>query len=779
MRTYRNAVVRRIRVVLKDKYPEDWEAQIRKRLEKEWNDIVANAEMPRTTGELSLPVEDSFSYLSVNHFYNFFEAYFDDIFPPQRPVGAKERKAEKKTVLKWTKEVKNLRDPIAHPEEQPLPIDDAVRLLDTAQRICSKIDPAAAEEIGDLKKTLNSDLDDPTLRRGPLPGALPSRESTSPHFIGRQQELERLRQWVGDPNARLWLLAGDGGKGKTAIAYEFASEVQQRAPRPLEIVIWMSAKRREFTERQTVDIDAPDFWDLESALNRVLTEYGWLDKVEPSIEAKKREALDLLEQLPALVVLDDANSLEGDQLNALSFFVLEAAKTPSKFLLTSRLVLYPGMEPMTTQITGFKPGEQDGRDFVRTRVQLFNLDLAAFSAHVSDEILKVTDGSPLFIEDLLRLAVLGDPIARVCEDWGSRTGHPAREYALGREFDRLSSDAHAVLLATALLNGPVSTSEITDAMHYMGVGFNLERTRDAVGELQRLFLVPKPRIIEDNPRFSLNQNTRELILEVSRSRTPDLFRRAERAIGASTGAVRTSKHDQITVRNFTRQAISLVNLGKHLEAEDTLKKGLAAIPEASDLYAQLGWVYAKWRPSPRVSDARENFTKAAGLKCRNRSAYYHWCQLERDRQEWTRMAEAATTGLKVREEDLELLYLAGYAYSRMANDLFNQYQLSKAGNEAALAQSYLERVLVDPENLEYGQYQLHSQAYQSLVLTMRTVIRIAEARGESRDKEKQLDALASVLERWGKEHPADEHWIRVREDSLRFYPELHDLLQHT
>src|ERR1043166_1246810 len=41
-------------------------------------------------------------------------------------------------------------------------------------------------------------------------------------LLGRESELQRLRQWTGDPTARLITLVGPGGVGKTRLAVELA-----------------------------------------------------------------------------------------------------------------------------------------------------------------------------------------------------------------------------------------------------------------------------------------------------------------------------------------------------------------------------------------------------------------------------------------------------------------------------------------------------------------------------------------------------------------------------
>ncbi len=59
---------------------------------------------------------------------------------------------------------------------------------------------------------------------------LPNRNFICPKFFGREKELQEIWKWLGDELSNTKVLAGDGGKGKTSIAYEFAEKVCQTRP---------------------------------------------------------------------------------------------------------------------------------------------------------------------------------------------------------------------------------------------------------------------------------------------------------------------------------------------------------------------------------------------------------------------------------------------------------------------------------------------------------------------------------------------------------------------
>ena len=119
------------------------------------------------------------------------------------------------------------------------------------------------------------------------PEGLPPRDTVVVDFIGRRAELARLWEWVVDPHSKRWLLTGDGGKGKSAIAYQFATEIIHNPEVEFAAVHWLSAKRRRFSEGEVMHIAEPEFFDLESAIDRLLAEFGWSEHIRKPLETKR------------------------------------------------------------------------------------------------------------------------------------------------------------------------------------------------------------------------------------------------------------------------------------------------------------------------------------------------------------------------------------------------------------------------------------------------------------------------------------------------------------
>lgn len=678
-RLYRNAIVGHLRERLQREFPNDFVDRLRSPFRpEEWNEIKAAAASSRSIGALEAAVTDDFDLLGVNHFFNVFDKFWS-ILRPQSVASPEADGKTRQSVLGWMREIKNLRDPLSHPSEREFSKEDAFHGLDCARRTLKSLGlHKPADEIKALQQAIFAPSSDRGLRE-PLEAKLPSRDAIVVDFVGRSSELEHLMEWLTDPISRRWALAGDGGKGKSALAYSFAVRVIAEAPPPLQTVVWLTAKRRQFVEGKTVERDHPDFADLSEALNCILSHYGWTEELSAPLESRRSRSLELLKQFPALLVVDDIDSIEAENEDVIEFFTLQVPNVGgSKVLLTSRRTVF-GMGASTTHVSGFTAS--DGEAFVRSRCQIMGLDLDLFGKQTVKELLRVADGSPLYLEDLLRLTASVGSVNDAMKAWQSRAGSEARKYALGRECDLLSPNARKVLLAAGVVDGPVVFGELESI-----TGLSAETVTGAIQELQRLFLVPKPRQIKGEQRFELNANTKTLVREVYGS---DAAYRQLRAayVAISQGVPLTGRG---RVAGLIRQASFSVRSNRAEEAESLIVAALESYPNDPDLTGALAWIYKAWVPV-RLTDARERFRRAYQLRNVNQSTYEHWSNMEWKEGEWVRSAEAAEAGLNLLPSSKSLLFLAGRARRRASRELAGGLHHEKAQAEAQLARSLLER----------------------------------------------------------------------------------------
>jgi hypothetical protein len=178
-----------------------------------------------------------------------------------------------------------------------------------------------------------------------------------------------------------------------------------------------------------------------------------MDDLQRPIEEKKTKLIAYLNDFPAFLVVDDIDTVLSDT-DVVNLFTFEIPSTKSTVLLTSRRDI-PGIKSFT--IRGFELAE--AQDFVASRIELYSLDPAGFADTITKDLLDVTDGSPLYMDDLLRLTKIVS-VERAISLWSEKKGDEARRYALQRELEQLSTDARKVLIAACITEEPISFAEI-------------------------------------------------------------------------------------------------------------------------------------------------------------------------------------------------------------------------------------------------------------------------------------------------------------------------------
>lgn len=556
---------------------------------------------------------------------------------------------------------------------------------------------------------------------------LPLREEIAAEFVGRSRELLLLWEWFNDRDRSRRVLAGDGGKGKTAIAYEFACQVRLAAPQPYDCILWFSAKQRRFVEGLVVDIETPDFSDLKTLLQAIVMAYGFPEYAELPVREIRSKARELLTKLPALIIADDIDSLEGRAEEAYGF-LYDLGGTGSRVLLTSR-DQPRGLSDITTPIDGLDP--EDAVAFTRHRIEAYRLDPAIFKDPIIAEILEATDRSPLYLDELLRLSKFM-PIRDAIAEWKSRGGDAARVYALRKEFERLTNDAKLIVLGACVSPGAISLPEL-EAL----TDIPRDKIVAELNDIQNLFLMSQPRLIEEVERFDVNLNTRYLVQKVFEG--SDLMARILDRRRRMSDEAKASHLPALAP--YIRQAISLGRLNQFDEAEKTLQAARQQWPSNADLLGELGVLYAVWKPLRRTTEARDCFRRALELKCRRVHVYRQWAQMELAENEWSEAGTVAERALDLAGPSATLYYTAGYAHSRRGQDLKRRLESERSSNELEVADALLRTALKERSGGP-ADATLRPKIYRALVLN-------SIPRHYFRD----MDAY---LEQWCSEFPEDQ-----------------------
>ena len=592
-----------------------------------------------------------------------------------------------------------------------------------------------------------------------LQGFLPAREEITIDFIGRKAILKELWDWLGDPYSRRVGLVGQGGSGKSAIAYHFASAVMNSAPEPFTSVLWLSAKSRRMRDR-TIEAIKPDFWDLQSAVDRLLLATGYEDMIEEELSEKLKWIELVVSDQPALIVVDDYDSLfmgnkNPDVANCIDLFTDITFNSKSKLLVTSRVDPRGGLQQ---SVSGFPVESRDGADFIDSRLGILGMERNQLSTSEKRTVLKVTGGIPLFIEDLLRLYKLRGDFAQTISNWRNNGGQRAREFAIKSEFDSLQEQAKVVLLATSLLEGQVSIEDIAAL-----TGYGTTDIENANLELQGLFLMSPPTPDGETTVFRVNENIAQLVRnELKHTRD---FRRVSDALRSIKGNIYENRVINQKVGASIRKAHSFVRAERYEEAENVILDSFDSpgLSEHPDLRGALGWIYKRWSPIRRTTEARKQFERSAELRSSKPDCYVHWTEMEIDEQNWSGAISAADLGFKQCASnltDLDKMKLGNakaFAMTQIGRRLKIESHPQRAVEYFRSADKVFREHLFDPDDVPQGAWRLRSMLLNGLVQNSEAMYDIT---GDTR----WFDSMISDLRRWEAEHAGD---FKLRSESHR------------
>lgn len=477
---------------------------------------------------------------------------------------------------------------------------------------------------------------------------------------------------------------------------------------------------------------------MNTAIESIIEAYGE-SPGSGNQDLKRDFCLELLNEFPSLLIIDDIDTLDSKAEEAIEFLLMDLPNiTRSRVLVTSRRVLF-GMRGSTTQVSGLSP--VDAEAFIRSRCDLMGIPTNSV-LRLKDSILEATDSSPLFIEDLFRLSQAGLDIEKAIGLWSERRGDKARRYAMECEYEKLDRDAQYLLLALSL-QGPCTVDDLVK-----GLNWDLYKFSDVLNQLKLMFLVPSRKQIEDDTRLALNQNTKKLVLDVFDG--TDSYRRVKRQMRAARGELSTKRSEERLVSQALRRARLLVNQCRPQEAEQLLRDLLSKYPGRADIHANLAWTHKK---QGRATDAREEFKRAHQLKCKDRDAYWHWSKLEAGQEEWTASEEVADFGLRVFPNDQALLFRKGYAVHRLAKERYSEEGTNNEVEKLCRKALSLMEDSLKAANAEQKNNNILSQTYRALVLT-------AETLGDG-------PSILRCLKDWNRRCPTDMHY-QFEYERLRF-----------
>lgn len=463
---------------------------------------------------------------------------------------------------------------------------------------------------------------------------LPPRDPNLVRFVGRSEYLGNLWNWLVELNSPLKVLTALGGTGKTAIAYEFCQQLIQNKPSWVNKIVWLSAKRQTYSAIQGKKYAASrvDFSDVPSFFAELVRELGGSEEEIGDCSGEVDDLIglsfDYLTELPALVVIDDIDTLsleeQGELFSQIQSLSGRTFANGTRFLITSRLEF--GGASQRIEVKGFP--EREFRDYVALLSEQTGINL---SEQVVDQLRRASLGSPVFAASIFRLVSLGMPIHRAIKDWKGRAGEDVRRFAFEREIAQLT-DAEARTLFALVTLGETTQIELSHVLeidqqqllqHLSKIReFHLFATNDSLASGSKL-TVPAPiTLMGDVIRQRVNDPTRiEKECARARSKSPKIGDRVSPIIG------------------------EVLALWKEEELDDALliaQEGVKQNPKSGDLPCLLGRCQLLVRPS-RPKEADKSFGLAATNGCTRIELAPLWIEAKRLLQDWVGISELAET----------------------------------------------------------------------------------------------------------------------------------------
>ena len=605
------------------------------------------------------------------------------------------RFVDKKRTQVYLDEITELRHNLAHRRKRhTLLRSHLIRIVGSCRMILSSLGSRDAGKFADIELSLSS---------GGMPwgaaldGHLPPSDEIYNEFVGRPEELQGLSEWLTS-DSRQVLVWGYGGAGKSALAHKFALEIRDGSNENFIAVCWVSAKRAEYVEGDVRERPA-DFRTLDELLRAIWSALYGPDDIPVDLDSAVVSSH--LNEMPILLVVDDFDTvLDDEDLSA--FLLYELRNTRTRVIYTSRHRV-PGIRNL--EVPPFS--DPDLREFIRVRTVEYGANQQQCMNRV-DGIRRVTDGYPLFVNDLIRhAAIVG--IASAMGDWSQKRGDAAREYALRRQIAHLGQSCGEVLMALSVANRALLPVEISNI-----AGLTDPDTEAGLRVLRDWRMVNQ--VIEDDstsPSYRMNINTRRLVEQTFR--VDSRLTTFKAAFDTLTGE---------RVPEAKRRAIgSLIAKTKRLEftagvnqAIQNLIDGMTGeLADSADLYGVLGWLYSKQAVDDYIESARSAFEQSHRMGASKIDPYFHWFTMEKTvaedmltkaqegsiisdsvAQQWKQCQSIAEMGIQRCGHSQLLYYWAGYAASREAKSRERTQAFALAEGSYVLAVEWFNKALDAP-----------------------------------------------------------------------------------
>jgi tetratricopeptide (TPR) repeat protein len=229
-------------------------------------------------------------------------------------------------------------------------------------------------------------------------------------------------------------------------------------------------------------------------------------------------------------------------------------------------------------------------------------------------------------------------------EWSGHAGEDARNAALKREIDSLSPEAKRILLTIFYFKN-CSYTELRQAASVADT-----QLVDSLEELQSLFLVSEPRIIDSEERFSISNTTALIVSGIIEKLAFDFqkLKTAVKTIRVAPSSKKTGNRKMVGLA--INQSLALLKENRLKEAIETVDSVLRKLPDNPDLLLMKSRCLTD-KEKPDYSSIRVMLRKSVLEGQKKELAFELWFGCEENLESPNGMIECAEQALKLIDAD--------------------------------------------------------------------------------------------------------------------------------
>ncbi|MBA3242772.1 MAG: TIR domain-containing protein [Acidobacteria bacterium] len=310
--------------------------------------------------------------------------------------------------------------------------------------------------------------------RPPVVGFVARRDAQGRDIVGH------LKEELAPRKSQLVTLSGPGGIGKTTLA---AEAVRALADEFGGRVVWSAGGGRAS-------------YSLFTLLDDIATQLGRADLRTLAPDLKKEQVHALVADPPALVVLDNYETVMPDERRSIEDWFKQAQCAA---LITSRAKV-----AQTLNITISAMSREEAQEFLEKLITQTQ-DPEVFSEEVRQRVYETAEANPFLMEWVVAQIDASQEPGTVLEELKHGEGDAA-ERVFDRSFNlpQVGDDGRAALLALSLFTPSASRPALASVA---GFGDDEKRLSEALKNLRALWLIKG---LDENSRFTIEGLTRSL-----------------------------------------------------------------------------------------------------------------------------------------------------------------------------------------------------------------------------------------------------------------------------